>query len=84
MTLKTIAVFHAFASRVCAWSVSDGIVDTLARMGYNVIDVGRPPLKPVIPLYYADLIILSGPEIFWPAVERIYPLWSDLKMPKPA
>ena len=85
-TIKTIAVFHAFASRVCAWSVSDGIVDALARMGYAVMDCGRPPRITVNldQLKCVDLIILSGPEIFWSLVERWYPHWSYLKMPKAA
>lgn len=87
MAIDTIAVFHAFAGPVCAWGCAEGIVTTLSRMQYGVIDCGRPPMKRVNldSLKRADLIILCGPEHFWPLIEQEYEAeWNRLSMPKVA
>lgn len=87
MAIDTIAVFHPFASPACAWGCAEGILATLSRMQYGVIDCGRPPLKRVDLeiLKRADLIILSGPEHIWRFIEPEYLAeWNKLTMPKVA
>lgn len=74
-----------------AWSVSEGIVDTLRRMGHEPLNCGidqqakqfkRSDYPSMDELNACDLIIVSGPEHIGKFVRAIYPEWDKVKTKK--
>lgn len=57
-----IAVFYP-DTPISVWSLSKGIVTTLARMGHDIVDTPHS----------ADAIIVSGPEYLWRSLRIQYP-----------
>jgi hypothetical protein len=85
-----IACFYP-QSVFCAWCVSTGLVDTLARMGHEVaalpvdatvpgIDASLYPSRLALDGY--DGIVISGPEHIHVHLRKLYPEWSRVKTPK--
>ncbi|MGI4764850.1 MAG: methyltransferase domain-containing protein [Janthinobacterium lividum] len=84
---RTVAVFHCTSGVTSAWCCAEGIVTTLARMGYRVRDCQNPTLRytSIEDLKGVDLIILSAVEWYAPAMREAYgDAWSDLVVPKVA
>ena len=87
MTMRKVAVFHNMAQVGSAWCCAEGIVETLRRQNYDVLNCGNPLHTPV-PLKMleeADLIILGAPEWYAEALTSCYgAAWAQLKAPKVA
>jgi hypothetical protein len=66
-----IAVFYP-DTPISVWSLSKGIVTTLARMGHDIVDTPHS----------ADAIIVSGPEYLWRSLRIQYPKWDTFKARK--
>lgn len=87
MAIRSIAVFHPQAGVMSAWSCAEGIVNTLAAMGYHVADCGNPDhsFTPIDTLQNVDLIILSGLEWYANSIKRHYGhAWTRLRARKAA
>ena len=83
--IKLIAVFHCSAAVGSAWGCAEGIVVTLRKMGFNVLDCGRPEYGrfTIDDLIKCDLIILSAPEWYFDKINFIFGnKWFDLKVKK--
>jgi glycosyltransferase involved in cell wall biosynthesis len=85
-----IAVFYP-RSLYSAWSVSEGIVDTLERMGHEVLNCGIDPqttklsrkdFPSVDELNACDLVLVSGPEHLRNFIIRLYPEWAKVSTKK--
>ena len=85
--INRIAVFHCTARVGSAWACAEGICLTLERMGYEVLDCGRPEQMRVSveQLSGVDLIILSAPEWYTAELKTIYGnAWNKLSAIKVA
>ena len=69
-----IAVFYPSNA---AWSITNGIVPTLKKMGHTVTDCGTNT-----PALDHELIIVSGPEYLWRTLREAYPDWDAQKCAK--
>lgn len=85
-----IAVFYP-RSLYSAWSVSEGIVDTLKRMGHEPLNCGVDPQQKEISrsqfpsfdaLKECDLVLVSGPEHLREYIAALYPDFKKLKTKK--
>jgi hypothetical protein len=85
-----IACFYP-QSVFCAWCVSTGLVDTLRRMGHDVlplpIDAGNPRPDPRLYPTQADLrrfdgLLVSGPEHLYRHLRALYPDWNRAGVPR--
>lgn len=82
---KLIAVFHMVSKIGTAWSCSEGVIQTLRRMGHRVMDCqcGMSEGPNLEQLKRADLILLIGLEWFDDVIRLRYDAgWRELKMPK--
>jgi hypothetical protein len=85
-----IAVFYP-RSLYSAWSVSEGVVDTLERMGHEVLNCGIDPqttklsrkdFPSVDELNACDLVLVSGPEHLRNFIISLYPEWEKVATKK--
>ena len=76
-----IALFYP--SEEAAWSLRDGLRNTLRRMGHDVTDFGNAGWEDQSALLSQhDLIFVSGPEYLWERLLSSYPNWASLDVPK--
>ena len=83
--IQRIAVFHCTARVGSAWACAEGICLTLEKMGYQVIDCGRPEHMRVTleQLAEMDMIILSAAEWYTDELkQRFGAAWASLKAVK--
>lgn len=73
-----------------AWSVSEGLVDTLRRMGHepvacpidpNTKSLSRSQYPSLEQLNECDGVLVSGPEHINKFLTALYPKWNDVKVP---
>lgn len=83
-----IAVFYP-NSIYSAWSVSEGIVDTLKRMGHETVGYPIDPnaqklSRAAFPadLNEFDAVLVSGPEHLRVAITALYPTFKGLRVKK--
>jgi hypothetical protein len=82
---KLIALFHTVSKVGTAWSCTEGVIQTLRRMGHRVMDCqcGMSAGPNLQQLKRADLILLIGLEWFDDVIRIRYDAgWRELKMPK--
>jgi hypothetical protein len=85
MPIRSIAVFHCTTQIGVAWGCAGGIVSTLSKQGYQVLDCGHPHSQniPIEMLSGVDLIIMGAPEWFDEMLlERYADQWGRLTAPK--
>lgn len=73
-----IAVFYP-DTKISVWSLNKGLVTTLRRMGYEVLDA---VVNPSAELESQDIILVSGPEYLWKQLRNRYTTWDSLKAKK--
>jgi hypothetical protein len=80
-------------STFSAWSIAQGAVNELRRMGHHVRSLGISPQAKNLDrtkfpsqeeLCELDGIIVSGPEYLSPFIASLYPEWHNIKTPKAA
>jgi len=85
-----IAAFYS-DSPFAGWVQCQGFAEILERMGHEVIAIPVPATYQVTqaqvdkinkPIDDCELILVSGPEWLRPWIQRFYPQWNTLKMPK--
>ena len=85
-----IAAFYS-DSPFAGWVQCQGFSSVLKRMGHEVVSIAVPPRNSVTqadadrinkPIDDCDLVLVSGPEWLKPWIQRFYPQWNSLKMPK--
>jgi glycosyltransferase involved in cell wall biosynthesis len=87
MDIRKIAVFHNMSQVGSAWGCAEGIVTTLVKLGYEVVNCGHPraTTASIEALKNVDLIILGAPEWYDHMLfERYGRPWLDLSTPKVA
>jgi len=87
MTIRTVAVFHCNAQIGSAWCCGEGIVMTLAALGYGVLNFGHPDAAnaPIETLKQVDLIVLSSLEWYDETlIQRYGQAWFRVGVPKVA
>ena len=85
MGIHRVAVFHNTAHVGSAWCCAEGIVMSLARQGYEVLNCGHPSTTnvPLEVLKRVDLIILGAPEWYDQILMQRYSgAWVEMTMPK--
>lgn len=85
--MRKIAVFHNTAQVGSAWCCAEGIVTSLARQGYEVLNCGHPSTTniPIEVLRQVDLIILGAPEWYDELLlQRYGDSWTRMATPKVA
>lgn len=87
-----IAVFYT-NSHTSAWSLNLGLVDTLKRMGHEVLagpivpgatSISKASVPSFEELQSVDALIVSGPEYLTPYIRALYPNWCELAAPSAA
>lgn len=87
MEIRRVAVFHNTAQVGSAWSCAEGIVTSLAKRGFEVLNCGHPRDTNVTlaTLQTVDLIMLGAPEWFDQVLLQRYGQgWRQLKATKVA
>jgi spore maturation protein CgeB len=85
MGIRKVAVFHNTARVGSAWCCAEGIVMSLARQGYEVLNCGHPSITNIAieALKGMDLIILGAPEWYeQPLMQRYGRAWVEMPTPK--